>query len=94
MSDAPYDREAIWRRARARAEAMGHHRPQEPADAERAALPTENVFALRGLLHTNRLTPEQASAARKYLAQVTIAARNSDLPNTPPDGQLPGGDAA
>lgn len=88
MSEAQPDRVAIQRQARRMAERMGLRRPEEK---DAATLPTENVFVLRGLLHTNKLTPEQAATARQYLAEVARDARQNP---TPPDVQLPGGDAA
>jgi hypothetical protein len=84
VTDAP-DRERIRRHARARAERMGLRTAPDPA-AEAAAevLPTENLFALQGLLVTGRLTPGQAAAARRRLADAAAAARETD-PNTPGD---------
>lgn len=87
MSDAPYDRDSIWRRARERAEQRGHIRPETPSP-DPSALPTTNLFALRGLLHTNNLTTDQASAARRYLAEQTVTTRPGETPNpSDTDGQ-------
>ena len=71
MTDpTPIDREAIRRRARARAEEMGLARRPEPADDGPVPepLPTTNPSVLRALLNTGRLTPGQAAAARRMFA--------------------------
>lgn len=86
MSDAPIDRAAVRRRARAQAQRMGLPvRPDPdvmPADAD---LPTDNLFALRGLLITNRLTPAQAVTARKRLAAAERTAKQAPDLNFPED---------
>lgn len=84
MTDAPIDREAIRRTARARAHRMGLAVVPEPK-AERTPeeiLPTMQPGVLRGLLYTGRLTTEQDKAARQVLAEVARAARenNTDTP--------------
>lgn len=71
----PRDREAIRQAARRQAERMGLRvRPEPKADeADPATLPTTNLFALRGLLHTGRLSPLQQHAARQVLADAAAA---------------------
>lgn len=80
MTDAPLtaaQRAEIQRQARARAERMGLA-PMPVQDAPPPVeLPTENVFALRGLLRLGRLTAEQERAARRFLADADAAARQT-----------------
>ena len=77
MTD-PTDREAIRRRARARAEQMGLATRPDPAADETPApepLPTTHAGALRALLNTGRLTAGQATAARHLFATAARMAR-------------------
>lgn len=80
MSDAP-DREAIRRKARRRAVAMGLARPEQP---EAAATPdvlgtlTQHPRVLRAMLITGRLTREQEPAARRFLAEAAAAEHTVD----------------
>lgn len=76
MTD-PTDRETIRRRARERAEQMGLPVRPEPADETPAPepLPTTHPGALRALLNTGRLTPGQATAARRLFATAARLAR-------------------
>lgn len=86
----PIDREAIRRRARRMAVRMGVAKPEPKNEqtVDPAALPTQNLFALRGLLRTNRLTAPQAKAARQFLGDAEAAARQAanDPQHTDPTG--------
>lgn len=95
MSETPErDREAIHRRARQMAIRMGYRQPDpDPADVPEVTLPTDNLFVLRGLLVTNRLTREQAELARRKLAEGYRAAYEAESNPTPPTPSFPGGAA-
>ncbi|WP_399559059.1 hypothetical protein OIA45_49130 (plasmid) [Streptomyces chartreusis] len=84
----------IRRSARARAIRMGHAvRPESQAVApDPEAVPTTNLFALRGLLVTGRLTEGQAVTARRMLADAAKAAR--EAAGTPESTDPTTGDAA
>lgn len=94
MTD-PTDREAIRRRARARVISMGLPVRPEYDDQAPAAepLPTERPAALRALLHRGHLTPGQEVSARRLLADIDRAARQSAA-GTDPTDTTPPGDAA
>ena len=82
MTDAPLtaaQREAIRRTARARAQQMGLPvRPDPDAPPAPVEMPTDNLFALRGLLRTGRLTAAQQPVARRMLADAEAAARETE----------------
>lgn len=67
--------------------------PDPDAPTEPVQLPTTNLFALRGLLLTGRLTSEQEPVARRMLADAAAEAREAANNPAPPTPQLPG-DAA
>ncbi|QWA26626.1 hypothetical protein KJK32_45380 (plasmid) [Streptomyces sp. JCM17656] len=56
--------------------------PESDAPSVPVTLPTENLFALRGLLQTGRLTPEQEPLARQKLADAAAAARQTTDPTS------------
>jgi hypothetical protein len=87
VTEQPVSWAEARRKARERMRRMGMPTAPEAAPEPRPqdVLPTLNPFALRGLLHTGRLTPAQERAARQFL---------SDLVQQPTDSTHTPGDAA
>lgn len=95
----PRDPAEIRRKARERARRMGIPVLPDPdaapqGTAESVQLPTDNLFALRGLLMTNRLTAAQVPVVRRLLAEDEAARKASLSPTGTPTPNLPSGDAA
>lgn len=88
-------REEIKQRAREIAIRRGLRRPDPEPEAVAPLLPkrlTDHPRALRGMLMTGRLTGEQATAARAFLADLATKEREAADLNAPTP-EIPG-DAA